>query len=438
MQNVKLQKLNFEKYVFEIIDSYYFSKYEKCFGVAVSGGPDSMLMLHILNKWIKKKKKSLTVFTFNHNLRPSSAKEVLLVKQVCEKLKCDFLEIVWKSKPNSAIMEKARIARYSEISNLCNKFSIKTLFLGHHADDIAETMSIRLLKNSSIDGLCPIFRVRELFRIKIFRPFLEIKKEEILQLNKVYKINFIEDPSNKNDKYLRVRVRKLLINQIDLKDKLIESSKLFCKLRYLTNSFIKLNFAKYIFYREEGYLVINRDIFQVYPEYMILSFLKYSLTRIGNKNYSPRTKLLKLLYLRQKKEIYFSLTLSGCIIKFNKKKVLIIREYNNILRKKNYINKFEKLEWDNRFLIMNNTNSTLEVIALGQIINCLTYKKNYIKYKKKIKKIPYSVRITLPVIKTLEGLVSIPHLSIYEVKQNINCINIETIDFYNKKYDNIL
>ena len=56
MQNVKKKKLIFEKYIFSIVDSYYFSKYEKSFGIAVSGGPDSMLLLHVINKWIKKKK----------------------------------------------------------------------------------------------------------------------------------------------------------------------------------------------------------------------------------------------------------------------------------------------------------------------------------------------------------------------------------------------
>ena len=59
MQNVKLQKLIFEKYIFNLINSYYFSKQEESFGVAVSGGPDSMLMLHVVSKWAKKKNKTL-------------------------------------------------------------------------------------------------------------------------------------------------------------------------------------------------------------------------------------------------------------------------------------------------------------------------------------------------------------------------------------------
>ena len=170
---------------------------------------------------------------------------------------------------------------------------------------------------------------------------------------------------------------------------------------------------------------------------MLINFLKYSLTRIGNKNYPPQTKLLNLIYIKQQKEINFSLTLSGCIIKFNKNKIFIIREFNNIISKDSYIKKHEELEWDNRFLIINNTDFKLKVLTLGQVINCKAYKKNYIKNKKEIKNIPYKARITLPVIKTLEGSVCIPHLSIYELKMTIKDIDIRTIDFYNKKYDNI-
>ena len=437
MQNVKKQKLIFEKYIFSIVDSYYFSKYEKSFGIAVSGGPDSMLLLHIINKWVKKKNKTLKVFTFNHNLRSESINEALLVKKACKKLKCDFLKIDWKKKPNTAIMEKARTARYSEISNICKQFGIKTLFLGHHADDIAETVSMRLLKSSDIEGLCPIFKVRQLFNIKLFRPLLEIKKNQILELNQIYKISFIQDTSNYNKKYLRARVRKILANEIELKNKLIKASELFCKLRFLTNKFIKLNLINHIMYKKEGYLIINRNIFKLYPEYMLINFLKYSLSRIGNKNYPPQTKLLKQIYISEKKKINFSLALSGCIIKVNNNKIFIIREFSNISKNKIYINQYEKIAWDNRFLITNNTKLKLEILPLGKVMSCPEYKKNFIKNKKNIKKIPYKVRITLPVIKTLEGLVFIPHLSIYELNNSIINIKLDTIDFYNKKYDNI-
>ena len=296
---------------------------------------------------------------------------------------------------------------------------------------------MRLLKNSNIEGLCPIYKVRQLFNIKLFRPLLEIKKKQILELNQIYKINFISDASNYNEKYLRAKVRKILVNENDLKNKLIKASKLFCKLRFLTNKFIKLNFINHIMYKKEGYLIIDRKIFQLYPEYMLINFLKYSLSRMGNKSYPPQTKLLKQIYIIEKKKINFSLALSGCIFKVNNSKILIIREFNNISNNKIYVNQHEKITWDNRFLITNNTKLKLEIVPLGKVLSCPEYKKNYIKNKKNIKNIPYKARITLPVIKTLEGLVFIPHLSIYGFKKSILNIELDTIDFYNKKYDNI-
>ena len=88
-------------------------------------------------------------------------------------------------------MEQARIARYSNIAKKCKENNIKTLFLGHHADDIAETVSMRIINNSYLEGLCPIFELREMFNIKLFRPFLCFTKSQILQLNSKKKIIII-------------------------------------------------------------------------------------------------------------------------------------------------------------------------------------------------------------------------------------------------------
>ena len=126
--------------------------------------------------------------------------------------------------------------------NLLKNINGDYIATAHHADDIAETVSIRILKKSNIEGLCPIFKVRELFGIKLFRPLIEFKKEEILKLNKINNVEFVNDPSNLNNKYLRTRIRKYLDSNKKLKDYLIKSSILFCKLRNLTNTYIKLNF----------------------------------------------------------------------------------------------------------------------------------------------------------------------------------------------------
>ena len=218
MQNVSINNSKFESNVFEIINKYNFTKHEKFYGVAVSGGPDSMLLLHVLKKWANLKNKILNVYSFNHNLRPESCKEILLVEEFCKKLDCKFIKINWDESPSTDVMQKARFARYLNISKLCKSSNIKTLFLGHHADDIAETVSMRILKKSNLEGLCPIYEIRELFDIKLFRPLLGFNKKQILNLNLINNITYAYDSSNKNNKYFRSRIRKVLHKEIHLKN----------------------------------------------------------------------------------------------------------------------------------------------------------------------------------------------------------------------------
>ena len=129
-------------------------KQEKYFAVSVSGGVDSNTLLVLLNSWSKKFNKKLTVLYFNHNLRKDSEKDFLTVKKLCTKFKLKYVLLQWNEKPTSAILEKARIARYQAMSKYCNNNSIYSLFTGHHADDIAETMVMRILSRTNIDGLC--------------------------------------------------------------------------------------------------------------------------------------------------------------------------------------------------------------------------------------------------------------------------------------------
>ncbi len=438
MQNVKISYFEFENNIFKLINKYYFTKYEKSYGVAVSGGPDSMLLLYILSKWAISENKILKVFSFNHNLRPESIKEILLVKGVCKKLGCDFIEIKWDEKPNTAIMQKARVARYSQVAQKCHAFNIKTLFLGHHADDIAETLSMRIFKNSSLEGLCPMFEVREIFNIKLFRPFLKIYKDQILQFNLLNKIKYISDPSNSNNKYFRSRIRNLLNNEKKLKSNLIRASILFCKIRKFNHRFVKYQLEDLYTYKREGFMIINRDIFNKYPKFLIISFLKTVISRIGSKTYYSKSEVLSNIYSRAYKKENFILSLRGCILEFKNRSISIVREHNDICNKEKLIKKNTKYVWDNRFEIINRSSFSVKVLTAYKVLNNSFYVKKFKLNKKKIKTLPFKVRKTIPAIITLEGFMYIPHLNICELKKLKNSIECHTIDFFHKKYDNII
>ena len=123
---------------------------------------------------------------------------------------------------------------------------------------------------------------------------------------------------------------------------------------------------------------------------------------------------------------------------FKKKTICICREYNDLKKDPLLIASYKKIIWDNRFLIKNNTKHSLKILPLGSLLNNSFYKKSFKNNKKKIKILPFQVRKTLPVIFTLEGLVNIPHLNICELNLLKNNIRLHTIDFFNKKYDNII
>ena len=172
------------KTFFNSLDKTKILNNETSFAVLVSGGVDSIVLLFLINIWAKKNNKKIIVIHFNHNLRKNSMKDFLFVKDFSTQFKLKCVLLNWKEKPTSAILEKARISRYEAISYYCKNNNINTCFTGHHADDIAETITMRLLRQSNIDGLCPIMFQRKLFGIKLIRPLLKVRKKELYKFAK--------------------------------------------------------------------------------------------------------------------------------------------------------------------------------------------------------------------------------------------------------------
>ncbi len=182
--------------------------------VGVSGGPDSMALVYLLNKWIKFKKGKITALVFNHEIRPNSKVEAFQVKDMLTDL--DIESVIIKPNKNKLIkknMANARNNRFDGMINFCKKKNILHLFLGHHFDDNLETFIIRKISGSNIDGLNSISKTTYFKNIQILRPLIEINKTTILNFNKKNKLKFINDPSNKDINYTRVKTRRFLENK---------------------------------------------------------------------------------------------------------------------------------------------------------------------------------------------------------------------------------
>ena len=111
--------------------------------------------------------------------------------------------------PYSNIQKKARDIRYSLISRYCIKKNVRYLLTAHHGDDQIENFLIRLFRGSGITGLSSMsINTKYNKNLKIIRPFLSFKKSDLKYTTLKYFKTYIMDPTNKNEKFLRVRIRK--------------------------------------------------------------------------------------------------------------------------------------------------------------------------------------------------------------------------------------
>lgn len=182
-----------------------------CYVIAVSGGVDSMTLLDLLSK---KRDIELVVAHFNHGIRADSAEDEKLVTQVAKKYGLP-VEVGHGKLGFEASEEQARAARYSFLESVAKKHEAKGIITAHHQDDLIETALINILRGTGRAGLSSIRNS------KIYRPLLDIPKSEILAYAKKNKIEWREDSTNNDTRYLRNYIRTKLMPELS-KDKKAE------------------------------------------------------------------------------------------------------------------------------------------------------------------------------------------------------------------------
>jgi tRNA(Ile)-lysidine synthase len=200
------------------IDRYHLLERDDRLIVGVSGGIDSMVLLHLLNTYRREFNLSLIVAHVNHGLRPEESKEEAnLVQKESERLGLHFEYGQFDVKRFQRVgrlsaQDAGRRIRFQFFKNLLLKYQAHKIALGHNADDQVETVLLRLIRGSGLQGLRGMLPIRE---GRVIRPLLEIWKEEIESFAREKGIPFLLDSSNLKGDYLRNRVRLSLIPLIE-------------------------------------------------------------------------------------------------------------------------------------------------------------------------------------------------------------------------------
>ena len=211
----------------------------------------------------------------------------------------------------------------------CKKYKINNLLLGHHLDDLYENFFIRMVRGSGLKGLASLVKTNQISKINLIRPLLVFDKSDLIFISKYVFNFFIVDPSNKDFKYTRVRIRSFID---ELKKEGFDKNKLFLTIDNLRRSNQTLSFyveqnkrLNSFLNQKKNELILNENFFKNPYEVTFRSMID-SIKIIGGKYNTVRGKKIDNILDKIENNVQIKETLGGCIIKKLNQTVIISKE----------------------------------------------------------------------------------------------------------------
>ena len=315
---------------------YIYKKFETLlninenFVVAVSGGPDSLALSFLTKIYSIKKSLNVKYFIVDHKLRKNSTLETKYVEKLLKKFSINLNILTWNGKkPKKNIQSVARDKRYKLLINEAKKLKVKNILLGHHLDDLFENFFIRILRGSGLNGLVSLDKKKEINNVNLIRPLLNFDKNDLIYISKYIFGSYIEDPSNKDDKFKRVKIRNFLkqleIEGLDRKKFLLTLKNLkFADetIKFYTKKNLKFNT---FFLKDKKCVILKKEFFYQSKEVIFRSFTEI-IKFIGKKYYPARGKKIDQLIKLITDNSSLRVTLGGCVIKKVNQTIIVSKE----------------------------------------------------------------------------------------------------------------
>ncbi|HSQ98168.1 MAG TPA: tRNA lysidine(34) synthetase TilS [Rickettsiales bacterium] len=327
----------------EIFNDINELKESKKIAIAVSGGIDSLSLVFLANNWCKENNIKVIGITVDHGLRKSSNDEAVYINSLLKQHNIEHHILVWEGKkPSNNVESIAREARYKLIFDFCRENNIKTILLGHHLQDQAENFLIRLFRGSGILGLSSMQKISHIDEFTIIRPFLNIKKEDLREYLIKNNIEWVEDESNTDEKYLRNKIRNFL-NSFEEKDNIVKRINVATETFQAAENIIKnkiqdLENEIYSYNKKYNYYTVNYKKFLNLEKDFQLRIISKIAKNISDNVYNPRlTKLERLLNELKNLKKY---TFYNCVFeKISDGEFVCYKEYNSLKNKELYLPK---------------------------------------------------------------------------------------------------
>ena len=381
--------------------------------VAVSGGSDSTALLFLLKRAVGNGA-ALTALTVDHGLRPEAAAEAVHVARTAAGLQVPHVILTWDGeKPSSDIQAAARDARYRLMADWCHAHAIAHLFLAHTLDDQAETFLLRLARGSGVDGLSAMGPVTQAHGLQVMRPLLTVPKARLEATLRAAGIDWIEDPSNRNDQFARVRMRQMMPALADLgitAERLAATAARMTTARDALDEMVSQLRSACVEDHDAGFAILKMGLVQSAPREIGLRLLADLAREIGGNAYRPRFDRLARLYEAMcTGNLAGGQTLAGC--RFIPKQdapdtVLVCRELRSALGGCVAFTQDGTALFDGRFdvsLSHMSSETTFDVKVLGE--------EGWQQVKSLVETtLPFEVRLTVPALWHGDSVVAAPHL----------------------------
>lgn len=324
--------------------------------VGVSGGPDSLALIILADRWARARGGVAWGLVVDHRLRPESTAEARQVAGWLAARGIPHAGLVWREeKPATRIQERAREARYRLLAEWCAEHGCIHLMTAHHSDDQVETYLIRRRAQSGIDGLAGMSAVRELRGLRLVRPLLAVPKARLIAFLAAEGQDYVEDPSNRNPAFERARLR--LEAERENVEPVITTIRANADARIAREKELAALLARAVALHPGGFALIEPETIAAAGEVGERALARV-VTVLGGAPYPVRRERLRRLREALAETPRRARTLGGCRFVPWRGRVLALREASRVAAPVTVAPGGSVL-WDRRFL------ATLSVAARG-------------------------------------------------------------------------
>lgn len=331
--------------------------------LAVSGGVDSTALMHLAQAWAKARGgPAVSVATVDHGLRPGSAAAAAAVARDANALGLAHATLIWQgSKPATGIQEAAREARYRRLAAHLLQCGATALATAHTEDDQAETVLMRLARGSGLDGLGAMMPRTQLYGVPVLRPLLGVPKARLTAALVADGIGWIEDPSNDQPEFERVRLR-LARAELDAAGlgsaAIARSARRLARARAAIDATVERAIGDglatgALVWRPLGYGDVSWTWLLAQPEEVRLRLLSQMIQLAGGQGATPSLAGLEAMTVAQGWRLPGGATLGGALVRpRGAGRVLVCREYGRGQPAPSELVPGGGIVWDRRFEIV--------------------------------------------------------------------------------------